>query len=320
MIEFDEKEENIPLGLDKGIANEEIESRDKMGQEQVYDLFTSQKPDWQALIYDLINSEQLDPWDINIALLANRYLDRIRQLEEESFFVSSKMLLACSLLLRIKSEILLNEHIKSLDDILFGRKEQKKYEYERIIIDENEIPELLPKTPMARLRKVTLQELMNALSQAMNTETRRIKKEINQRKAFMDAQIVMPRKTVNIKERIRKIYARVLSWFSRKQERMSFTELAGADRDERIASFLPILHLDNQSRVWLEQEAYFEEIWIWLKSVYDKTRDKELKDGLREDMKEIEKGISNEQLRRIEKINKDFENPLANFFDIIEKD
>jgi hypothetical protein len=35
------------------------------------------------LVYDLINTEQLDPWDINITILTDKYLVKIENLEIE---------------------------------------------------------------------------------------------------------------------------------------------------------------------------------------------------------------------------------------------
>ena len=70
-----------------------------------------------------------------------------------------------------------NEYIQSLDEILYGKKEDKKYELERIEIDEDELPILVPRTPIPRHKKVTLKELLSALNKAMSTEGRRIKKE-----------------------------------------------------------------------------------------------------------------------------------------------
>ena len=156
-------EEEELLGFNINSAEGSIEKKEKINQDQLYELLTGKEISWQAIIYDLINSEQLDPWDINLGLLANKYLVKIRTLEEANFFVSSKVLLAAALLLRLKSEILLSKYIKSIDEILFGKKEEKKYVLERIQIDENELPELVPKTPLPRYRKVSLDELMKAL-------------------------------------------------------------------------------------------------------------------------------------------------------------
>src|SRR3989338_4821530 len=138
----------------------------RVGQEQIHGLLFGNELSWHSIIYDLINSEQLDPWDIDICLLSNKYLETVRKLEEANFFVSSKVLFAASLLLRIKSEILLNHYLPSLDDILFGNKAEKKYTQERLELDE-EIPELVPRSPLPRYKKVTLQELMMALGKAI---------------------------------------------------------------------------------------------------------------------------------------------------------
>ncbi len=286
---------------------------EKISQDQLYDMLTSKEASWQAIIYELIQTEQLDPWDIDISLLAQKYLEKIRELEEANFFVSSKVLLAASLLLRIKSEILLNRYIRSLDDILFGKKEEPKRPIERIEIDEDELPELIPRTPLPRFRQVTLQELMSALGKAINTEHRRIKREVSTKQAERWAQVDIPKTRINIRDRIRHVYAKIQSYLKKKpKSKISFTELAGAGREERLASFLPLLHLDNQQKVWLEQNKHFDEIWIWLYEIFRKQR---ALDFIEEEIEEIEMEMDDEQKKRIEKINKDFQNPLANFFD-----
>jgi len=106
------------------MEKEENQSADKpsIKQEQIHSLLFSREIGWQEIIYDLINTEQLDPWDINIVLLTERYFKKIQELEEADFFVSGKVLLAAAFLLRIKSEILLNKYIRSIDEILFGKK------------------------------------------------------------------------------------------------------------------------------------------------------------------------------------------------------
>src|SRR3990167_11480127 len=93
----------------------------KVGQEQIHGLLFGDQLSWQAIIYDLINTEQLDPWDIDLVVLSVKFLEKVRELEEANFFVYSKVLFAASLLLRIKTEIVLNQYLPNLDDILFGR-------------------------------------------------------------------------------------------------------------------------------------------------------------------------------------------------------
>ena len=280
-------------------------------QDQIHDLLFNREIGWQEIIYDLINTEQLDPWNINIIILTDRYLIKIQELEEADFFVSSKVLLAASLLLRIKSEILLDKYIKSIDEILFGKKDSKKYISERIELDE-EIPLLIPKSPMPRFRKVTLKELMESLNKAINTENRRIKKEIINKNALIESSFSLPKKKFNIKSKIKELYTRLILHFNDEKEnkKITFTEFVGNSKEEKIISFSPLLHLENQKKVWMEQEKHFDEIYIWLKEVYLKHNPDPFADLKTEIGGEI-KDMDNEKKKRIEKVNKDFENPLG---------
>lgn len=300
---------------EKGVESNELSSdnTEKIGQNQFYDIITSRKPDWQSIIYDLIHSEQLDPWDIDIILLTKKFFEKIEELEDADFYLSSKVLLAAALLLRIKSEFLLNWGIKSIDDILFGKKEEKKYEIERIEINEDELPLLIPKTPLPRARKVTLQELMSALNKAINTESRRIKKEVAIKRAEKLSEVDIPKfKRIDLKDRIKQFYARVLVSVKRKSvnseremNKVGYSNLIGKTKEERVACFLPLLHLSNSQKLWLEQEQHLDEIWIYLYEYFNKNRDKFMEE-LEKDIEEMKAELAEEsnQINQEENIEK----------------
>ena len=253
---------------------EKVEDEQKkeinLHQEQVHNVIFSREIGWQEIIYDLINSEQIDPWNIDIIVLTDNYLKRLQQYEEENYFMSSKVLLAASLLLRIKSEILLNKYIKSIDEILFGRKEKYQKPQERIELDED-IPFLVPKSPIPRFRKVTLKELVESLNKAIITEGRRIKKEIGNRNAFIESTISLPKRRFAIHDKVREIYEKLFLHLG-KNEKMCvpFEMLIGENKEEKIYSFSSLLHLENQKKIWLDQKEHFGEINIWLKNNYFK--------------------------------------------------
>ncbi len=276
------------------------EERKSVKQEQIQDLLFNREIGWQEIIYDLINTEQLDPWDIDIIVLSEKYLDKIRQLEEADFFVSSKVLLAASLLLRIKTEILLNKYIKSIDEILFGRKEDKKHVLERIELDE-EIPELIPRSPLPRFKKVTLKELIESLNKAIVTENRRIKKDIVQKNAVIESSFSLPKRKFSIKDKIAEVYRNLLDYFKENHEetKTSYTEFIGKERENRIISFLPLLHLEDQKKVWLEQKNHFDEIYIWEKDTYLKHNPDpfaDLKEQMEKELEEIEEEEAEEEI------------------------
>lgn len=256
---------------------------DKVGNNEVYNLLISRELSWQQIIYDLIKSEQLDPWNIDLVMLTQRYLEKIRDLEEASFHVSSKILLAAAILLRIKSEMLLSRYIKSLDDILFPQPDKIKPEF---TFNLDDVSDLLPKSPLPRMRKVTLDELMSALNRAMTTEHRRIKKEVQIRHALTRFDNYLPKKRINVQERIKTTYDKITSFFGlKKPEKMTYSELAGT-KEEKLNSFMPVLYLDNQQRILLEQLKHFDEIYIYLKSSNDFSPE------IAQQMKEQEQKIS----------------------------
>ena len=305
------------------------EEHGSVRQEQLHDLLFSREIGWQEMIHDLINTEQLDPWDINITLLTDKYLEKIRSLEEADFFVSSKVLLAAAFLLRIKSEILLNKYIKSIDEILFGDKNaSNKVGLESnpvfSINLEEEIPGLILKSPMPRFRRVTLQELLESLNKAIATENRRIKKEIININALREIDISLPKKEFNIKNEIRELYERLLQHFreNKHKTKVSFTDFIGTDRKNRILSFSPLLHLDNQKKVWLEQEKPFDDFHIWLKETYLANNPdpfaelkKELEQEMEREYEEETEDFDREKKKRLGKIKRDFQNPLGEMAD-----
>jgi len=280
-------------------------------QEQIHNLLFSREIGWQEIIYDLINTEQLDPWDLNITILTDRYMEKINKLEETDFFISSKVLLAAALLLRIKSEILLNKYLKTIDEILFGKTEKKQHVLERIELDE-EIPELIPKSPMPRYKKVTLQELINSLNKAITTENRRINKEIINKNALRKSSLLIPKKKFGIKNKIKAIYDRLFSHFEKNQQeiKIPFTEFIGENKEERIISFSPLLHLENQKKIWLEQENHFDEIHIWLRKTYNKHNPDPFAD-LKKDLQKEIKSLDKEKKGRLKEIDESFENPIG---------
>jgi len=303
-VEIIENIENIP------------DKAEKIGQNQLYDIITSRKPDWQAIIYDLIHTEQLDPWDIDIIILAEKYFERVLELEKEieeadeleiiDFYASSKVLLAAALLLRIKSEFLLNKHIKSIDEILFGKKEDKKYVMEKIEIDEEDLPILIPRTPLPRARRVTLNELIGALNNAINTESRRIKREVSIKRAQKLSEIDFPEfSRIDLKDRIKHLYARVLTSLRKKaanpkkeMNKITYCDLIGKGREEKLASFLPLLHLSNTQKLWLEQEKHLDEIWIYLYTYFNKNKDKFI-ERLEEDIENMKEELAGEFIEEL---------------------
>src|SRR3989338_5584793 len=131
-------------------------------QDQLFDMLVNKDEiTWQTIIHDLVKSEQMDPWAIDITLLAEKYLETVKQLQEHNFQISGKVVLAAAIMLHIKTTKLLEEDIVNFDNILFSKEED-------LLADDSptfnvngvEVPNLLIKTPQLRKRKVSLNDLM----------------------------------------------------------------------------------------------------------------------------------------------------------------
>ena len=116
---------------------------------------------------------------------------------------------------------------------------------------------------MARHKKVTLEELMKALNHAVNTESRRIRKEIKGRQAEKHILTVMPRDNfIPLKTRIKSIFGIVKNHL-KDNSHLKFHHMASS-KEEQLASFIPVLHLSNSGKIFLRQPKHFDHIHITL--------------------------------------------------------
>lgn len=232
-------------------------------QDRIYNmLMQKDEITWQSIIYDLVRTGEMDPWDIDISILSKRYLETLKTLKEAHFLISGKIVLAAAILLKIKSDKLLTEKIANLDSQLFSQGEIEDLSFEdnleKIRLVEN--PKLTIKTPLARKRKVSLNDLMGALQRALEVDKRRTLKKIREEEHL--AKVKMPEKKIDISLLIKNLYDKILDFFGKK-ETLTFTELVASDKKEdKIKTFVPLLHLVNNGKVGVEQKEHFGEIDI----------------------------------------------------------
>ena len=120
------------------------------------------------------------------------------------------------------------------------------------------------KTPQARKKKVSINDLISALEKAMEVNQRRIIKRAELER--IPDNLIIPEKGININQLIKELYNKIINIF-KKQQTLTFTQLVGnGSKEEKIRTFIPLLHLDTQEKINLNQEKAFEEINITLKS------------------------------------------------------
>lgn len=236
-------------------------------QDQILDmLLKKDEITWQELIYDLVRTEQMDPWDVDLSLLAKKYLEIVKQLKEVNFFISGKVVLAAAILLKLKCNNLISEKIADFDSQLFYSDDEEDIEQLAQQVSgriEGPNVKLTIKTPQARKRKVQLQDLINALEKALEVdEKRNVRRERFER---IPEAIRLPERKLNIGDRIKLIYGKINDWFKKNKVEVSFDDLLsdGGKRD-KVLTFIPLLHLENDRKIDMKQEIAFEKIYISL--------------------------------------------------------
>jgi segregation and condensation protein A len=232
--------------------------------EQIYDmLMQKDEITWQNIIQGLVKSEEMDPWDVDVSLLSRKYLETIKKLKETNFLISGKMVLASAILLKIKSEKLVSHNIAAFDNLLFSNEEELE-EVEEYLDDErpiDEIPQLVLKTPQPRKRKVSLNDLVGALHKALDFDER---KKLKKDDEIVLEKPTIPEKKIDITILIKNLYDKIKDFFMR-SEKLTFNKLVPSERrEDKILTFVPLLHLSNQNKVDLDQKEAFGDIDIKL--------------------------------------------------------
>lgn len=233
-------------------------------QEKIFELlFDKDEITWQTMIYKLVKNEEMDPWDVDISLLTKRFLQMLKKFKKMDFRISGKVVLAAALLLRIKSNKLVGEDLVKLEQFMSGEEDQEEFseETESENSEFEEEPRLMPRTPQPRKRKVSVYDLVNALQKALVVKKRRVLHSIP------TMEIDVPEKKKDISLVIRDIYYKIKSLFKTGKERLTFSMLVPSEKKEdKVFTFIPLLHLSNQNKVELEQKEHFGEIEIYISS------------------------------------------------------
>ena len=86
-------------------------------QDKIYKMITDQDDvSWQTVLYDLVKTEQMNPWDLDISLMTQKYIETVKQMKEANLKISGKVVLASAILLKIKSKRMIGEDMTAMDN------------------------------------------------------------------------------------------------------------------------------------------------------------------------------------------------------------
>lgn len=222
--------------------------------QQLINLMISE-PSWEDVIVKIVAEEGMDPWSVDIIRLANVFLNYVKKMEELDLRIPARFILIAAILLRMKSDVLVEKEEK----ILIPESEKEPDETLRILAS---LPPLQPPLKRIPLRNVTLDELVNALKKAYEIQERRVERKTRIRRA-VDIAIPVPQE--DITERINKLLTNINEALT-EVDNIEFSRLVKRwGRKEIVEALIPLLHLSQDGKINLDQEELFKEILVRLK-------------------------------------------------------
>ncbi len=206
------------------------------------------------ILVNLARNGEIDPWNINIVELTDKFLKRVEELEKMDLRVSGRTLLYASILLRMKSNALVGSEEPSEEIMDEGSDDFEISDYP------------VPVMPLRRYsrRPVTLEELLVELKKAEAMEKKRLARIDNkneERRATIEDVLSIAHEE-DIESRIGRMKS-ILDELLAKQKSIKFSDISSPlDRTGVAMAYLAILFLATRKEIWLEQEEFFGELFI----------------------------------------------------------
>ncbi len=223
--------------------------------QQLINLMVSE-PSWEDVIVKIIAEEQMDPWSIDIARLADVFVEYLNKIEHLDLRVPARFILIAAILLRMKSDILAPKKKR----ILIAEGEKPENELLRVLAS---VPPLQPPLKRVPLRNVTMNELITALRRAFEVKERRKRRRVRVREAVARA---MPEHEEDITKRIDKLLSHINDVLKDIEDKVEFSRLVKHwKREEIVKVLIPLLHLSQEEKITYKQKELFKEIFVELK-------------------------------------------------------
>ncbi len=207
----------------------------------------SKEPTWKELLIELVDKNRIDPWNMDIAQIVDNYMEAIKGMKSLDLKVPANIMLAASILLRMKSALL----------VIAPEEPEPEPYYESSGIERIEVEPLSFRSRLPPKRRVSLDELIAALDEAMKIKERR-----SSIASFVRPPISFEVGSTDIKADAEKVYSYIKE--SADSENVAlFSSLAkGSVNNILLGLFIPMLYLASEGRIGIRQDKFFDEIFI----------------------------------------------------------
>lgn len=211
-----------------------------------------QKDRWKDVLMELVVNNKIDPWNVDIEVVADEFLKYIKQINQFDLSVPANIVLATSIILKYKAD--------TLRYIFDDENEEDDYTDDYLDLPPiKEIPKLTMVNRIPPKRKVTLTELIDEIENVMKYDEkseRRVKHKINY------VPLVLDIKEMDAEKNIDDTYLRIKGSIDT-EGWTTFSRLLDDKKPYTIViTLLSLLYLYQREEIIIKQDDIFEEIFI----------------------------------------------------------
>ena len=227
-----------------------------------------------GILVDMAKQGKIDPWNIDILDVTEKYLQRMIELKSLNLRVASRTLLFASILCRLQSNVLAG---LSLEDFQDEEQDNTIYDDDGFIVEYPEDQEFIPTSNVVsfdealqrrtsirlnRNRVVTLKDLIKQLEfyeklekrASMKSAHERAKRHVRNYSRLTPEEIVSMAHEEYIEEAVLKLKDNLEQIFAR-EEKIELKELTMLGMD-KISAYIALLFLCRDTDYELEQKFY----------------------------------------------------------------
>ena len=214
----------------------------------------AEKPEWKEILVDVVKNQNLDPWDIDLSLISQKYLEQVKELKKLNLRVSANVVLASSILLRYKSDSWVLTQQEAIVPIMIPDE----------IYSEPIVPQL---ESMLRTttRKVSLEELIAAMEDIMSKEKKKAERQNRLLERIVpDSLLEMAANSEDFEKKLKDSLEEIKKNIDEENLVLFSDLLENRTSADIINRLIPVLHLANDGKIAVWQEKAFGEIFIHL--------------------------------------------------------
>lgn len=213
------------------------------------------KPTWKEILLELIDSNRIDPWNIDIVEIANAFLEKVKEMERMDFIIQANVILAAAILLRHKSNYLGTLRQSEIPEYM---------PEEEIPLDSaiEDVPQLSLSSRIPPKRQITLDELVEEMERIIKYD--QMETIVKKPRGSIIETVDLELEEEDIEKKMKEVLEKIKQNTDQEGWSLFSKIIDKKDNVELVYTLLSVLHLTQSNVIDIKQDELFGEIFIQL--------------------------------------------------------